>query len=111
MEMKTKKKLVYIRQLIKYKRYNEARYQLVGIDHPTADRWLNKLNKIDDSYTATTKIPILFLLFSVVLVVGAVVVLVVGGGVAINTAVSIGVFLCMILLLFWSVWSRVMLQF
>jgi len=106
--MKTKKKLVYIRQLIKYKRYNEARYQLVGIDHPTADRWLNKLNKIDDSYTATTQLPIAFIIFSVVAVVGVCVVLVVGG-LAINSAISIGVFLTIILLLLWSAWSRVML--
>ncbi len=104
--MRTKAELIHIRKLIKAKRYNEARYKLIGIDHPTAHRWLHKLNQVDTDYTATTRLPIKFVILSMVLVVASMFVLVVAGGADKNTAISIGVFLVVILLLFMSVWSR-----
>ena len=35
------------RKLIKQKRYDDARDILLQLDHPTADRWLSKLDDID----------------------------------------------------------------
>jgi len=46
-----KNRFLYVKRLIKSKRYNDARYELVNIDHPLADRWLEKLNDRDPNYS------------------------------------------------------------
>lgn len=48
-EKKMKRQFAYIRWLIKNQKYKEARYALSVIDHPKADDWLVKLNRIDSS--------------------------------------------------------------
>jgi hypothetical protein len=42
----SKAKLIVARELIKEKKYDEARMILKGVDHPTAKQWLDKLDKI-----------------------------------------------------------------
>lgn len=44
--MNTREQLEKARALIQAKRYNEARRLLVQIDHPTADKWLTRLDEI-----------------------------------------------------------------
>lgn len=46
-----KNRFRYIRRLIKAKRYNDARYELIQIDHPKADEWIRKLNQHDPNYS------------------------------------------------------------
>ncbi len=43
----SKAKMEAARELIKEKRYNEARAILKTVDHPTATRWLQKLERMD----------------------------------------------------------------
>ncbi|GEM_PF-6768137 len=48
----TSTQLARARQLLQEKRYSEARTVLEQIDHPTADKWLERLNEIDDPFKA-----------------------------------------------------------
>ena len=41
-----KRKLEQVRALIDARRYEEARAMLITMDHPTADKWLDKVNFI-----------------------------------------------------------------
>jgi dolichol kinase len=41
-----KQQMLEARQLIANKRYDEARAILVQVDHPTAEKWLTKLNYV-----------------------------------------------------------------
>jgi hypothetical protein len=43
-------KLYYIRKLVKAKDYNQARYELLGIDHPKTEQWLERINQRDPDY-------------------------------------------------------------
>lgn len=45
--MNPKQGLARASELIKQKRYKEAKKILVLIDHPKADEWLNKINEIE----------------------------------------------------------------
>jgi hypothetical protein len=103
-----KHKLIKIKKLIKAKRYGDARYHLIAIDHPTAHRWLQKLNDIDPDYKAKTILPIKSIVFFSVLIVVCVWLLIVGGA-DVNTGISIGVFMFIAFLLFMSVWTRIAL--
>lgn len=46
----TKAQFAYIRELIKDKRYDIARRELMKLEHERAEDWLQKLNKIDPAY-------------------------------------------------------------
>ena len=48
------KQLAHAKQLIQAKQYEEARALLITIDHPTADKWLDRLNKIPKAARAST---------------------------------------------------------
>lgn len=53
-----KAKMIYARELIKAKNYQEARQILIAIDHPTAQRWLRQLDKVEyheDQYLSDTQ--------------------------------------------------------
>ncbi len=41
----TKERMIRAKHLIEAQRYDEARAILITIDHPTADKWLEKLNR------------------------------------------------------------------
>jgi predicted negative regulator of RcsB-dependent stress response len=43
--MTTKERMMKAKQLIEAQRYDEAKAILMTVDHPTADKWLEKLNK------------------------------------------------------------------
>jgi hypothetical protein len=53
----SKAKLLAARELIKEKEYEEARTLLKGIDHPTAKKWLDKLDEISPESKKTVSIP------------------------------------------------------
>lgn len=40
------KQLLRAKQLIQAKRYEDARALLITVDHPTADKWLDRLSKV-----------------------------------------------------------------
>lgn len=44
-----RRELAQAKQLIQQSRYNDAKSALILIDHPTADKWLNRLNSITQS--------------------------------------------------------------
>jgi len=50
LEAKFAPQFATIKRLIKNKRYKEARYALSVLDHPKADKWLEKLNTLDPNY-------------------------------------------------------------
>jgi hypothetical protein len=51
----TKAKMMYARELIKEKRYDEARIILREIDHPKAKEWLNKLDTLHSQNKGNAK--------------------------------------------------------
>lgn len=56
--MDVNSKLQYASDLIKQKRYQEARNVLVNIDHPTAKQWLAKIDSIlQDPFAGQTSQP------------------------------------------------------
>lgn len=65
----TKRRMMRAKKLIEAQRYEDARALLVTIDHPTADKWLAKLNSMspaiaasaDKSFTTQLVIAILLL--------------------------------------------------
>lgn len=96
----------YVRRLIQSKRYNDARYQLLKINHPKAEQWLQKLNQLDPDYSETTIIllkPLLLLLILVCLGMGF---LVYVGQLEKDVALGVGIMLTFFYLLLMSVWSR-----
>ena len=56
----------HIKRLIKQKQYNEARYALSFLDHPKADKWLEKLNALDPNYQEN---PVLLKLLTIVSII------------------------------------------
>lgn len=73
--MSTKEQMQRARTLIQQKRYDDARALLITINHPKADQWLNRLNRMgtgsiqttsDKSFTVKLFISIVLLLFWVV---------------------------------------------
>lgn len=96
----------YIRRLIQTKRYNDARYYLLKIEHPKAQQWLEKLNKVDPDYSETTIIllkPLLLILILICLGMGF---LVYVGQLDGSVAIGVGIMLSFFFLLLLSVWSR-----
>lgn len=96
----------YIKRLIKAKRFADARYELVAIDHPKADEWLEKLNQLDPDYSETTIILFKHLLIAYILIVLGGMLLVGFGQLEVNANTIIGMLVLMILLLFVSIWTR-----
>jgi SPP1 gp7 family putative phage head morphogenesis protein len=54
----SKAKMLAAKELILEKKYAEARKILEGIDHPTARKWLEKLEKLDNFAPVPTKVGI-----------------------------------------------------
>ena len=54
----SKSDLIYAKELIKEKRYDEARRILKKIDHPTAIKWLKKLDEIAPPSSRTLSLPV-----------------------------------------------------
>ena len=52
----TKQQMLKAKQLIQQKRYSEAESLLILIDHPTADKWLAKLQTIKGSSSTSAQI-------------------------------------------------------
>jgi hypothetical protein len=101
-----KSEFAFIRQLIKRKEYNEARYRLLKINHPKADEWLDKLNHLDPNYTETTTLLLkpLFLMFVVIILFMS---LLYGmNQVTVETALFVGFLLGIVSLVLLSLWSR-----
>lgn len=75
-----KNRFKYAKRLIKSKRYNDARYELVGIKHPKADEWLEKLNELDPKYSERFVItPMsLALVIIFILLIGALIKVIIG---------------------------------
>ena len=74
--MTTEQELAKAKKLIQAKRYEDAKALLITIDHPTADKWLDRLNSLpagqqekvkndatDKDFTAQVVISIFLLLF------------------------------------------------
>lgn len=101
-----KSEFAYIRQLIKRKEYSEARYRLLKINHPKADEWLDKLNRLDPNYTETTTLLLkpLFLMF---VVIALFMFLLYGmNQVTVEVALGVGFLLGIVSLVLLSLWSR-----
>lgn len=64
-----KNRFKYVKRLIKAKRYNDARYELVGIKHPKADEWLGKLNALDPNYSERFVITPMSLILVIIFIV------------------------------------------
>lgn len=70
----TRQRMIRTKNMIEAKRYEDARALLVTIDHPTADKWLTKLNNMspatatlaDKSFTTQLVIAILLLFVFVI---------------------------------------------
>lgn len=54
MEDQVRSELMRAKKLIQAGRYEQARGLLITIDHPTADKWLEKLNQVASTASSTT---------------------------------------------------------
>lgn len=101
-----KREFAFIRRLIKAKRYGEARYRLLEIDHPKADEWLDKLNRIDPNYSETITL-LLKPLFMVFVVIFLFMFLLYGmNQITVEAALGVGFLLGILSIVLLSLWSR-----
>lgn len=101
-----KSEFAFIRQLIKRKEYNEARYRLLKINHPKADEWLDKLNRIDPNYSETVTLVLkpLFLVFAVICLF--MIMLYGFGQITVEAGLGIGFLLGILSIVLLSLWAR-----
>lgn len=101
-----KAQFYYIRRLIQQERYNDARYLLLQIEHPKADEWLEKLNRLDPNYSETTIILLKPLLLIVIVFCLGMMLLSAMGRIETGVALGVSGFVLLFYMLLMSLYSR-----
>lgn len=105
--IRLKNKFDHVRTLIQNEKYKEARRELLKINHPTAEKWLDQLDEIAPEYRALSPFEVRINIFDFIIllvIISGIIVLTVMEILPIGIAIGIVFFVSIVFLLFF--WFR-----